>query len=44
MIWFIRESYRYVAPHGFWEHVQFVYLLPWAAVRYTYFNWRYRRS
>jgi hypothetical protein len=29
MLWFIRNSYFYVAPRGFVQHVRFLWALPW---------------
>ena len=34
MLWWIKTSYSYVCPRGFWEHFWFVVLAPGAFVRY----------
>lgn len=34
MIWFVKYSYRYVAPRGLIEHIKFLYRIPGASFFY----------
>jgi hypothetical protein len=36
VIWFLRESYKFVSPRGFCEHLHFLAYLPRAA--YIFWN------
>ena len=36
-IWFIKNSYSYIEPEGFWQHVKFIVKLPFATIKFYYY-------
>ena len=38
LVWFLRESYSFINPIGFWENLKFLVDLPGAIYRYSHGN------